>query len=93
MSRSTHFVGGTTKNLVHHKTIWFDPSGVYQPGSAPLITLCIVLAIAVLITLYDLKRATISHWFDAILLVITGLIGFLLCFYGLVPITKPPPEI
>ncbi|MEO8474163.1 MAG: DUF4105 domain-containing protein [Chryseolinea sp.] len=73
--------GGSDRKLVHHKTIWFDPNDQsYRPGSAPLITLCVVLAIAVMITLYDFKRGTISYRFDAILLVITGLIGFLLLF-------------
>ncbi len=49
----------------------------------PLVSFTILLLVAAVVTLFDLRRRKISKWFDAILFTIIGLTGTLLVFLWL----------
>ncbi len=65
-----------TKNLIHDSRDQVATKRVYTP----LIVFSCFLLVAIFVTYRDLRRKSISKWFDVILFGVTGLIGVLLFF-------------
>ncbi|GGG99453.1 membrane protein [Polaribacter pacificus] len=64
-----------TRNILTYKEIALKSS-----LTNPLLIFSLILIIGLYITFLDIKKKSLSKWFDSLIFLITGLIGVIICF-------------
>ncbi|MDE6652335.1 MAG: DUF4105 domain-containing protein [Paramuribaculum sp.] len=83
MRQMQNTTAGSRKLISGNNILFQSPDATDSPTPwylTPLAIFSLIFALALLITLFDLRRRSVSKWFDAILFAAFGLIGCLLTF-------------